>query len=406
MDGILKGLRVVEGSAFVAAPLGGMTLAQLGAEVIRFDPIGGGLDYRRWPLTRDGQHSLFWAGLNKGKRSIAVDFRKPRGQELLTQLICAPGENAGLFSTNFPAKGWLSYEKLQAHRQDLIMINLTGRRDGGSEVDYTVNPQIGLPFMTGPTHSPDVVNHVFPAWDFISGQMIAVGMLAAERHRRLTGEGQLVRLALKDVALAMLGNFGMLAEVMVNDTDRPRQGNYLYGAFGRDFETLDGKRLMVVGLTDMQWQCLTRATGLQEAIAALGTRLGLDLEDEGNRFRARQQIAALLEPWFHARTLAEAAEILNAHRVTWGPYRSVREALACDPDCSVDNPLFTLTEQPGIGSCLMPATPLEFGRSPRLPAMPAPALGEHTDQILLDILGLSAAEVGRLHDQGVVAGPA
>jgi 2-methylfumaryl-CoA isomerase len=406
MDGILKGLRVVEGSAFVAAPLGGMTLAQLGAEVIRFDPIGGGLDYRRWPLTRDGQHSLFWAGLNKGKRSIAVDFRKPRGQELLTQLICAPGENAGLFSTNFPAKGWLSYEKLQAHRQDLIMINLTGRRDGGSEVDYTVNPQIGLPFMTGPTHSPDVVNHVFPAWDFISGQMIAVGMLAAERHRRLSGEGQLVRLALKDVALAMLGNFGMLAEVMVNDSDRPRQGNYLYGAFGRDFETLDGKHLMVVGLTDMQWQCLTRATGLQEAIAALGTRLGLDLEDEGNRFRARQQIAALMEPWFHARTLAEAAEILNAHRVTWGPYRSVREALACDPDCSVDNPLFTLTEQPGIGSYLMPATPLEFGRSPRLPAMPAPALGEHTDQILLDILGLSAAEVGRLHDQGVVAGPA
>ena len=406
MDGILKGLRVVEGSAFVAAPLGGMTLAQLGAEVIRFDPIGGGLDYRRWPLTRDGQHSLFWAGLNKGKRSIAVDFRKPRGQELLTQLICAPGENAGLFSTNFPAKGWLSYEKLQAHRQDLIMINLTGRRDGGSEVDYTVNPQIGLPLMTGPTHSPDVVNHVFPAWDFISGQMIAVGMLAAERHRRLSGEGQLVRLALKDVALAMLGNFGMLAEVMVNDTDRPRQGNYLYGAFGRDFETLDGKHLMVVGLTDMQWQCLTRATGLQEAIAALGTRLGLDLEDEGNRFRARQQIAALMEPWFHARTLAEAAEILNAHRVTWGPYRSVREALACDPDCSVDNPLFTLTEQPGIGSYLMPATPLEFGRSPRLPAMPAPALGEHTDQILLDILGLSAAEVGRLHDQGVVAGPA
>lgn len=406
MQGILSGLRVVEGSAFVAAPLGGMTLAQLGAEVIRFDPPGGGLDQGRWPLTLDGRHSLFWAGLNKGKRSIVVDFRFPRGQELLTQLICAPGEQAGLFSTNFPARGWLSYEKLQAHRQDLIMINLTGRRDGGSEVDYTVNPQLGLPLMTGPTHSPDVVNHVFPAWDFISGQMIAVGMLAAERHRRLTGEGQLVRLALKDVALAMLGNFGMLAEVMVNDTDRPRQGNYLYGAFGRDFETLDGKHLMVVGLTDMQWQCLTRATGLQEAIAALGTRLGLDLEDEGNRFRARQQIAALMEPWFHARTLAEAAEILNAHRVTWGPYRSVREALACDPDCSVDNPLFTLTEQPGIGSYLMPATPLEFGRSPRLPAMPAPALGEHTDQILLDILGLSAAEVGRLHDQGVVAGPA
>lgn len=405
MDGILKGLRIVEGSAFVAAPLGGMTLAQLGADVIRFDPIGGGLDYGRWPLTLDGRHSLFWAGLNKGKRSIAVDFRQPRGQELLTQLICAPGDDAGLFSTNFPAKGWLSYQALQAHRADLVMVNLSGRRDGGSEVDYTVNPQIGLPFMTGPESSPEAVNHVFPAWDFISGQLIAIGLLAAERHRRQTGEGQLVRLALKDVALAMLGNFGMIAEVMVNDADRPRQGNYLYGAFGRDFATLDGKRLMVVGLTDMQWHCLTKATELQDAVAKLSAQLGLDLEDEGNRYRARQEIARLLEPWFHARTLKDAGRILDAHRVTWGPYRSVREAISLDPDCSTDNPLFSLAEQAGIGTYLMPASPLDFGRVPRLPAMPAPRLGEHTDQILLDILGLSEAEVGHLHDARIVAGP-
>ncbi|MDQ3630616.1 MAG: CoA transferase, partial [Actinomycetota bacterium] len=81
MTGVLDGMRVVEGSAFVAAPLGGMTLAQLGADVIRFDPIGGGLDYSRWPITADGQ-SLFWAGMNKGKRSIQVDLRSPRGREL------------------------------------------------------------------------------------------------------------------------------------------------------------------------------------------------------------------------------------------------------------------------------------------------------------------------------------
>ena len=136
MKGILEGLRVVEGSAFVAAPLGGMTLAQLGADVIRFDPIGGGLDHGRWPVTAQGQ-SLFWAGLNKGKRSIAVDIRQPRGQELLSQIICARGPDAGLFSTNFPARGWLAYDKLAAQRADLIMINLLGRRDGGSEVDYT-----------------------------------------------------------------------------------------------------------------------------------------------------------------------------------------------------------------------------------------------------------------------------
>lgn len=120
MQNILSGLRVVEGSAFVAAPSGGMTLAQLGADVIRFDPIGGGIDYRRWPVTKD-QKSLYWHSLNKGKRSIAVDFKRPEGQELLTRLIAAPGEQAGMFLTNFPAKGWLSYERLRQEREDLIL---------------------------------------------------------------------------------------------------------------------------------------------------------------------------------------------------------------------------------------------------------------------------------------------
>ncbi len=405
MGGILEGLRVVEGSAFVAMPLGGMTLAQLGADVIRFDPIGGGLDYSRWPVTLDGEHSLFWAGFNKGKRSIAVDFRKPVGQEILTRLISAPGENAGLFITNFPARGWLDYETLKAHREDLIMVNLIGRRDGGSEVDYTVNPQVGFPMVTGPTAWPRPVNHLLPAWDCITGQMALVGLLAAERHRRRTGEGQLVKIALKDVALAMLGNLGKIAEVMVNDADRPKDGNYLYGAFGRDFGTLDGKRLMVVGLTKTQWKNLRNATGLGEEFDALGRRLGLDLNLEGNRFRARRQISKILDPWFETRLLSEIAGIFNQHRVTWAPYHSVRHAIERDPDCSTENPMFAMVDEPGIGSYLMPGSPLDFGAVGRLPVTRAPLLGEHTDEILLDILGMSEREVGALHDQGVVAGP-
>lgn len=406
MKGILSGLRVVEGSAFVAIPLGGMTLAQLGADVIRFDPIGGGLDYTRWPVTLDGQHSLFWAGFNKGKRSIAVDFRQPRGQEILTGLICAPGENAGLFLTNFPARGWLDYETLRRRREDLIMVNLVGRRDGTSEVDYTVNPQVGFPLVTGPSTWPRPVNHLLPAWDCIAGQMALVGLLAADRHRRLTGEGQLVRIALKDVALAMLGNLGKIAEVMVNDTDRPKDGNYLYGAYGRDFGTLDGKRLMVVGLTRAQWLSLVRATGLAEELNALGRRLHLDLDNkEGDRFRARREISRILEPWFATRMLSEIRRVFNEHGVTWSDYHTVRQAIEKDPDCSTQNPMFTMVEQAGVGTYLMAASPLDFGLVERLPAAPAPKLGEHTDEILLDILGMSEAEVGRLHDDKVVAGP-
>ncbi len=402
--GILHGLRVVEGSAFVAAPLGGMSLAQLGADVIRFDPIGGGLDYRRWPVTTSGT-SLFWAGLNKGKRSIAVDFRQPRGQELLTALITAPGADSGLFSTNFPARGWLAFDTLAAKRADLIMVNLLGRRDGGSEVDYTVNPQLGFPALTGPSSSSEPVNHVFPAWDAIAGNMIATALLAALRHRDRTGEGQLVTLALKDVGLAMLGHLGMIAEAQVNGVDRPRYGNSLYGAFGRDFVTREGGRAMVVGLTDMQWSCLIKATGMGEAVAALARQLQTDLGEEGNRFHARDALAALFEPWFAQRTLAEVREVFDAHRVTWGPYLTVTQALSQDPDLTTAHPMFSLIDQPGIGSYLAPASPLDFSRIPRLPAAPAPRLGEHTDEILQDVLGLAAHEVGALHDAGIVAGP-
>jgi 2-methylfumaryl-CoA isomerase len=403
--GVLAGLRVVEGSAFVAAPLGGLTLAQLGADVIRFDQIGGGFDARRWPLSPDGRESLFWSGLNRGKRSIAVDLRSPVGQELLTRVITAPGADGGIFSTNFPARGWLSYDALRAHRDDLIMTVLTGRRDGGSEVDYTVNPQIGVPAFTGPSQDDTPVNHVLPAWDLIAGHQLAIALLAAERQRARTGRGQLVQLALKDVGLAMLGHLGFLAEAALHGRDRARYGNHLFGAYGRDLVTADGRRVMVVGLTSAQWRALVEATDSADALEALGTQLRLDLAEEGNRFLAREHITDVLAPWFAARPFAEVEAVLTRHRVAWGPYRSVHEALSVDPDAGPTNPMFTMlsatdgTPYPAAGS------PLDFVGLGRVPAQPAPRLGEHTDQILLELAGVSEAELGRLHDAGVVAGP-
>ena len=194
---ILGGLRIVEAAAFVAAPLGGMTLAQMGADVIRIDALGGGLDHRRWPVTEDGT-SLFWCGLNKHKRSVALDLAAPEGREIAMALICAPGSDAGMLLTNFPPRGWLAHEALRERRTDLIQLTLQGDRHGGSAVDYTVNARVGVPFITGPQEGAEAVNHVLPAWDLITGQMVAVGLLAAERHRRRTGAGQHVKLALED----------------------------------------------------------------------------------------------------------------------------------------------------------------------------------------------------------------
>ncbi len=244
MTGILAGLRIIEGSAFIAAPMGGMTLAQLGADVIRFDDIKGGLDNDRWPITADGR-SIYWAGLNKGKRSIAVDLRHPRGRELLSALITAPGEDAGIFSTNLPARGWLAYEELSKKRPDLIALNIVGARDGSAHVDYTVSAITGFPMVTGPVDQDGPVNGVAPSWDIATAYAAALAIVAAERHRRMTGKGQRIVLPLQDMALAATSAMGYIGEAAVNKVDRPRFGNQIFGTFGRDFRTQDGRFVMI-----------------------------------------------------------------------------------------------------------------------------------------------------------------
>ncbi len=400
---ILEGLRIVEGSAFVAAPLAGMTLAQMGADVIRFDRIRGGLDYERWPVTDTGR-SLFWAGLNKGKRSLAVDMATPRGQEVVTRLICAPGAQAGIFLTNLRVRGWMDYDSLRKHREDLIMMSIMGDRSGGPQVDYTVNPAVGFPTATGPEGTTEPTGHVLPAWDCITGQQAALGILAAERHRRLTGRGQLVELALKDMALAMLGNLGIIGEVTINGYDRPKMGNSLYGAYAQDFVCKGDGRVIVVALTVRQWDNLKAATHTQPAFDELAAKLGANLSREGERFKHRHAITAVLKPFFDSRRIEDFAQAFDSRGVTWSRYRSFKEAVERDPDVSTANPMFSMLEHPGIGSYLTPGNPIAFSDAERVPPTRGPSLGEHTDELLAEI-GFSNTEISALHDDKIVAGP-
>ena len=401
--GLLHGMRVIESSAFVAVPLAGMTLAQMGADVIRFDRLQGGLDARRWPVTATGE-SLFWAGLNKGKRSLAVDLDRPEGQEIVAALITAPGPDAGLFLTNLRGRGWMDYPALQALRADLIMVSLTGTRRGEPAVDYTVNAALGFPMATGAAGSAEPVAHVLPAWDCITGQVVVNTLLAAERHRLRTGVGQVAELSLKDVAAAMLGSLGIVGEVVANGVDRPKYGNALYGAYGQDFVCADGGRVMVVGLTDRQWRGLVKVTGTAEAIAGLAVLLGVDLGREGARFEAREAITAIFAPWFAARTAAEVAGLMDGAGLTWAPFRSFAQAVREDGDLGPDNPMIKLVDQPGIGVLPVAGSPVSFGAMPRLEPAPAPRLGQHTEAILADILGLGSGQIGALMDAGIVKG--
>lgn len=393
---ILDGLRVVELSAFVAAPLGGTTLASLGAEVIRVDPPGGGIDAHRWPL-HQGQ-SLYWAGLNQGKRSVHIDTRTEKGQQLVTDLIA----EAGTVLTNLPARGWNSYERLKERRADLIMAVLTGNPDGSAAVDYTVNAAIGFPFVTGPEGHEGPVNHVLPAWDALAGYLLATGLLAAELRRVRRGEGQLLTLSLTDVGLSLAGNLGLLAEAQLTETPRGRFGNDLYGSYARDFRTSDGRYVMVVALTSRQWRSLLDATGLGEEMRALETRLGLDPRQEGDRFTARREIAALIEPWVAARTFAEVKARFDEHQLLWGPFQTFKELVQHDARCSTANPMISDVEQPGIGRYLRTGTPLAFSGAERVPARPSPVMGADTRAVLSSWLGLSDTTLDDLASGGVI----
>ena len=287
-----------------------------------------------------------------------------------------------------------------------VMVALTGNRDGTSEVDYTVNPATGFPWATGPRNLAEPLNSVLPAWDVAMGTLAAVGLLSAERYRARTGEGQLIRLSLSDVAFAMVGNLGRIAEAQLGGRDQPKDGNYLYGAFGHDFVTRDDRRVMVVALTARQWTALKDATGIEEACASIEQASGHDLSTEAGRFEARDLIAALLRPWFAGRDLADVRAAFAGTGVSWGPYQTFSQLVTEDPRVSTANPMFEEVEHPGVGTYLMPGSPLDFSGVARLPVRRAPQLGEHTEEILADVLGLSSTEIGRLHDAGIVAGPA
>ncbi|HXT87916.1 MAG TPA: CoA transferase [Trebonia sp.] len=373
----LTGLRVIEVSSFVAAPLGGMTLAQLGAEVIRIDPMGGAPDTTRWPLAPNGG-SLYWAGLNKGKRSVVLDLRSPAGQRAVADLVASSGADGGIVLTNagYP---WLSYDALREVRADLIHLRITGHHDGSSGVDYTVNAGVGFPLATGAEDSAGPVDHVLPAWDVACGLYAAVGILAAERHRRRTGEGRAITLPLADVALAVTGHLGFLAEGQFTRLGRPRIGNHLYGGFARDFQTGSGDFVMIVTLTPRHYADLARVTGRGAALAAVEQALGADFAKDSDRYAHREVIAALLAPWFASHTTDEVTEALKGTSVLWDRYRTFAE-LAAAPE-TLANPLVSLISQPGIGEILATGLPLAQPGTPQTP-VPAPLLGADTDAVL------------------------
>ncbi|MCV7030694.1 CoA transferase [Mycobacterium sherrisii] len=392
----LAGLTVVEVSSFVAAPLCGLTLNQLGAQVIRIDPIGGAADVQRWPLAPGGT-SIYWTGLNKGKRSVSIDLRSADGQELVTRLIA---EGDGIVVTNAAGLSWLRHEQLAKKRPDVITVHLLGRGDGSTGVDYTVNAGVGFPLVTGPRDHAGPINHVLPAWDVCCGLYAALSVVAAVHRRHRCGVGARISLALEDVALATAGNLGLLTEPQVTGTERQRLGNAIYGQYGQDFTSRDGARFMVVTLTGRHFRDLVEATGTGAAVSALADALGVDFASEGDRYRYRDVLSGLFATWFAEHTADEVTATLSRTTVLFERYRTFAET-AADPKVTA-NPVFSVLNQPGVGEYLAPGLPAAFDGAHGT-STAAPAIGQDTADVLTRQLGLTREDIERLASAKTIA---
>jgi 2-methylfumaryl-CoA isomerase len=401
----LAGVKVLDISTYVAGPSCAMTLSQLGAEVTRIDPPGGASDTRRLPFSAMGR-SIYWATLNRGKRSIEVNTRNPQGQELVGNLLASQGPEGGIVVTNTVGHSGVSYDELKAWREDLIMVHILGHADGRPAVDYTINSEVGFPMITGSADDTRPVNHVLPAWDLLAGLQGVIAVLSALKVRERTGKGQYITVSLADVAATTAANLGMVAEVVINNEPRQRDGNYTFGLYGHDFKTADGGHVMTILLTPKHWYTMVELTGTRDAFAGLSVSMGLDFDDEVTRYKYRRVSSALFGPWFEQRSFAEATRALADAKILWGPYRSVEDFVRSPESPLAKSGLFEDVYFPEIGTVPTPRAVLRFDEDvvaiPR--AKNSPGVGTETNDVLHTDLGLDDEAIAALRAAGVIGG--
>lgn len=403
MYDFLSGLSILEVSSFVASPTVGLYCGQFGAEVIRVDDKRGGLDYDRFMLADNGR-SLSWENLNRTKKSVALDLRSSEGRELCVELAGRIGQCV----TNLPEKSFLSHAVMAKRREDMVSVRIMGWHDGRQAMDFTVNAAAGYPMMTGPADwdpaTAPPVNQLMPAWDFLTGAYCAFSLLAALRHRDATGEGAEIRVPLGDVAIGTLANSGTMAEMLFRGADRERLGNAIWGAFGSDMITRDGVRFMVAALTPKQWSGIVEAFGLSDDIAALESELGVRFADgDTPRFQHRDRLLGLFQSVASQHDYAELEKRMAAAGTTYERYRTPYQA-SKDPALVGTNPMFGRTpDNPSGVDYPVARSFANMPDKPRGEPRRAPYLGEHTEEVLAEKLGLSSGQIGKLVDSGIAA---
>ena len=408
----LDGVRVLDLSRVLAGPWCTQTLADLGADVIKIERPGAGDDTRTWgpPFLKDAQghdsvEAAYYLGTNRNKRSVTCDIAKPAGQALIRDLV----QHCHVFVENFKvgdmARYGLDYDSLKTLNPRLVYCCVTGFGQTGpyrerAGYDYAIQGMGGLMSITGERDDigggPQKVGVAVA--DLFTGMYATVAILAALRHAERTGEGQHVDIALLDTQVAMLANMG--ANYLVGGKLPGRAGNAHQNIVPYQvFEVApaaDGHKdhlILAVG-NDSQYAKFCAVAGHPEL--ATDPRFASNQD----RVRHRDELVPLLQDIMRTRNKAAWLDALEAAKVPCGAINNIAEVFA-DPQVLARG-MVTTWQHPLKPDLHLVSSPIKLGATPVRTDLPPPMLGQHTDEVLRNVLGYADARLAALKDKGVI----
>ncbi len=399
-EGALSHLRVLDLSRILAGPWATQSLADLGADVIKVERPGTGDDTREWGppyLNDDSARSAYFCSVNRNKRSLALDLSKPEGAKILRQIACESHVVVENFKQGALAKYGLDYETLRADNPALVYCSITGFGQEGPEAsragyDFMIQGMAGLMSVTGePGGMPMKVGVALS--DVLTGLNASVGILAALNHAERTGQGQSIDISLFDVTVASLAN--QAANYLFSEEAPARLGNAHPNIVPyQAFEAADGHLILAVG-NDAQFKRFCLLAGMSE--------LSEDVRFATNdaRVRNRDELVPQVAAALRSRTVSDWLAALQEQGIPAGPINDIAEAFS-EPQAVFRDLATQIEDDEGVEVPTV-RSPLRLSLTPPSLRIAPPRIGQHTDEILREVVGLSGSAVDELKELGVIA---
>ncbi len=394
--GALNGIRVIDFSRVLAGPYCTMTLGDLGAEVIKVEQPGIGDGARQWGPPWVGEESAYFLSANRNKKSITLNLKHEEGQRLARELIASADVLVENFRPGTAKKLGLDYETISSEVPSIIYCSISGYGQNGpyqerSGYDFMIQAQGGILSITGPEEGPPSKVGVAIV-DITAGLHATSAILAALLHRKESGEGQFIDIALLDVQVGWLAN---IAHNYFATGDTPRRfGNAHPNIVPYEtFPTSNGYLAVAVG-TDAQFQRLCTALGRSD--------LGEDPKYQTNadRVEHRELLVPELQAVFRQQTAGEWIELLLEHRIPVGPVNDIPTVLN-DPQV-LAREMVQEVEHSSLGSIQQLGPVPKLSRTPARVRKAPPTLGEDTESLLLSELGCSPTDIENLRAEAVI----